>query len=420
MGAMRTQTRCIVNARSPHPVADPPIEVLPSSGASSRAVGQTMRSPPMSETPHPTRLHPASVSALWTTTVTVLLGCTYGTPRPAIGRCAVCFVAALLATVTARASEVCRFAGTTDYSGRIEATTNVNARVTDGTTTVDVIVHFIATPWPLVHIRYLMQEVSTWKSDQLQSVATNSRYLVDGHIVRQIWDLFDRGTNGLEAYRLQGKTLDDFRRKYPAFVRHWGAANFSQPWIQDYRLAGAERRPDLDLPASSVGPDLRSPLALAFYWSRWIPRIGQAATVFLPGFKKNKHLDLTFGAAEPSRYGQQVWQTSTRYPAPGFGPCIDRQGLGFDGPASHATRRLRAKRQVCGRRCDPAGGLRRDGRGAECCGRIEAALLRYGQRPAGPIPAARLAVRIVFIAEIGALSEAEIGAMMDACVPPWV
>jgi hypothetical protein len=187
----------------------------------------------------------------------------------------------------------------------------------DGTTTVDVIVQFMATPWPLVHIRYLMEEVSVWKSEQLQSVATNSRYLVGGHIVRQIWDLFERRPSGLEAYRLQGKTLDDFRRKYPAFVRHWGAEDFGQPWIQDYRLAGAERRTDLDLPASSVGPDLRSPLALAFYWSRWISRSGQAATVFLPGFKKDKRLDLTIGAAEPSHDGQHVLQTSIRYPALG-------------------------------------------------------------------------------------------------------
>jgi hypothetical protein len=269
----------------------------------------------MSETPPPTRLHSASVSALWRTTVTVLLGCAYVALRPAISRCAVCLVATLLGTVTVRASEICHFAGTTDYSGRIEVTTNVNARVTGGTPTVDVVVHFMATPWPLVHIRYLMQEVSTWKSDQLQSVATNSRYFVDGHIVRQIWDLFERGTDGLEAYRLLGKTLDEFRRKYPAFVRHWDAANFSQPWIHDYRLAGAERRPDLDLPASSVGPGLRSPLALAFYWSRWISRNGQAATVFLPGFKKDKRLDLTINAAESSRDGQQVWQTSIRYPA---------------------------------------------------------------------------------------------------------
>jgi len=226
-----------------------------------------------------------------------------------------CFVAVFLSAITARASEVCHFGGTTDYSGRVEVTTNVNARVTDGTTTVDVIVRFMATPWPFVHIRYLMQEVSTWKSDQLQSVAANSRYLMDGHIMRQTWDLFDRGTNGLEAYRLDGKTLGDFRRKYPAFVSHWAPANFGQAWVQDYRLAGAERRRDLDLPASSVGPDLRSPLALAFYWSRWIPRSGEATTVFLPGFKKDKRLDLTIGAVESSRDGQQVWQTSIRYPA---------------------------------------------------------------------------------------------------------
>jgi len=222
---------------------------------------------------------------------------------------------ALLSTINARASEVCHFAGTTDYSGRLEVTTNVNARVTDGTTTVDVIARFIATPWPLIHIHYLMEEISTWKSDQLQGVAANTRYLVDGHIVRQVWDLFDHGTNGLEAYRLQGKTLDDIRRKFPAFARHWDPADLGQPWLQDYRLAGAERRPDLDLPASSVGPDLRSPLALAFYWSRWIPRSGQTAMVFLPGFKKDKRLDLMIAAAEPSRDGQQVWQTSIRYPA---------------------------------------------------------------------------------------------------------
>jgi hypothetical protein len=243
-----------------------------------------------------------------------MLQLAFGTRGPAIRRC-VCFAAAFLGAVTAHASEICHFAGTTDYSGRIEVTTNVNARVTDGTTTVDVIVRFMATPWPFVHILYLMQEVSTSKSDQLQSVAANSRYLVDGHIVRQTWDVFYRGTSGLEAYRVQGKTLDDFRHKYPAFVSHWAPASFGQAWVQDYRLAGAERRPDLDLPASSVGPDLRSPLALAFYWSRWIPRSGQAATVFLPGFKKDKLLDLTIGAAESSRDGQQIWQTSIRYPA---------------------------------------------------------------------------------------------------------
>jgi hypothetical protein len=248
-----------------------------------------------------------------TLAVPVLWGC--DARGLVIKRCAVCLIAVLLGTITARAREVCHFAGTTDYSGRIEVSTDVNRRAADGTTTVDVIVRFMATPWPLFHVRYLMEEVSTWKSDQLQSVAANSRYILDGHIVRQTWDLFDRGTDGMEAYRLEGKRLGEFRRKYPAFVRHWGPADFGQPWVQDYRLAGAERRRDLDLPASSVAPDLRSPLALAFYWSRWIPRGGEAAAVFLPGFKKDKRVDLTIGAAAPSRDGQRVWETSIRYAA---------------------------------------------------------------------------------------------------------
>ena len=63
--------------------------------------------------------------------------------------CAACLVAALLGTITS-AGEVCRFAGTTDYSERIEVTSNINARVTDDTITVDVIVDFMATPWPPV------------------------------------------------------------------------------------------------------------------------------------------------------------------------------------------------------------------------------------------------------------------------------
>jgi hypothetical protein len=216
--------------------------------------------------------------------------------------------------MNAHAGELCHFAGTTDYAGHLNVTTNVAARASDGTMTVDVIGSFAGTPMPFVHINYLMQEISTWKSDQLQSVAVNSRYILDGHVVRQQWDLFKRGTDGLEGYRLQGKTLDDIRRRYPAFVRHWDPADFGQPWVQDYRLADAERRPDLDLPASSVRPDLRSPLALAFYWSRRIPGNGQAATVFLPGFKKDKRVELTITAAQPPREGRQLWQTTVRYP----------------------------------------------------------------------------------------------------------
>ena len=107
--------------------------------------------------------------------------------------------------MNARAGELCHFAGTTDYAGQLDVTTNVSTRAPDGTMTVDVIGRFVGTPMPFVHINYLMQEISTWKSDQLQSVAVNSRYILDGHVVRQEWDLFDTGTAGLEAVPAAGK-----------------------------------------------------------------------------------------------------------------------------------------------------------------------------------------------------------------------
>jgi hypothetical protein len=223
-------------------------------------------------------------------------------------------VAGHLSIIGAHANELCHFAGTTDYAGQLAVTTNVDTRATDGVTTVDVIGRFVGTPMPFVHITYLLQELSTWKSDQLQSVAVNSRYIVDGHIVRQLWDLFDRGSGDLEGYRLQGKTLDDIERKYPTFVRHWDPADFGQPWLEDFRQAHAERRPDLDLPATSVLPGMRSPLALAFYWSRRIPGNGEATAVFLPGYRKDKRVDLLIAAVQPPRDGQQRWQTSVRYP----------------------------------------------------------------------------------------------------------
>src|SRR5271170_2879359 len=93
--------------------------------------------------------------------------------RPAIWRWPIYFVAALLGTMNARADELCHFAGTTDYAGQLDVTTDVSTRAVDGTMTVDVIVRFAGTPMPFVHINYLMQEISTWKSDQLQSVAVN-------------------------------------------------------------------------------------------------------------------------------------------------------------------------------------------------------------------------------------------------------
>ena len=81
--------------------------------------------------------------------------------RLAIKHWPIYLAAAYLSTVNAHAAEVCHFAGTTDYSGRIAVTTKVSAHVMDNITTVDVIGRFVATPMPLVHINYLMEEFST-------------------------------------------------------------------------------------------------------------------------------------------------------------------------------------------------------------------------------------------------------------------
>ena len=224
-------------------------------------------------------------------------------------------IAAYLSAIPAFAGEVCRFAGTTDYNGQVAVTAITSTNAAEGTTTVDVRLGFKGTPMLFVHTNYLMQEISTWKATRLQSLAVNSRYRVDGRVVRQLWDVFVRGSDGLEAYRLQARAPKEFLRKHPSFAEHANPATFGRPWLRDFWRADPERRRDLDLPASSAVPDIRSPLALAFYWGERLPRTSQAATVFLPGFKKDKSVTLTIGPAGPPSDGAQPWETSVRYPA---------------------------------------------------------------------------------------------------------
>ena len=97
---------------------------------------------------------------------------------------------------------------------------------------------------------------------------------------------------------------------HPGFVQHWTPASFGQPWLQDYQAARPERRPDLDLPASDA--QTRSPLALAFYWSRFLPPAGGAAPVVLPGFKRDKESDLHFGPAVAGQ-GWLRWSAPMRH-----------------------------------------------------------------------------------------------------------
>ena len=208
-------------------------------------------------------------------------------------------------------AEVCRFAGTTNPAGHIAVVTDVTA--TNGITRVDVTAVFDLTTMFWIPIHYLVEEVSYWKAGELESVAVNTRYLIGDHIVRQLWDKFQRNADGLHAQRVQAKTLDDLQIKHPGFVQYRDPATFGQSWLQDYQSGSPERRADLDLKDAPLPPHLRSPLALAFYWIRWLPSNGQDVAVFLPGFKKDRlvHLRLSGTSAAEG----MLWQTPLRYPA---------------------------------------------------------------------------------------------------------
>lgn len=185
--------------------------------------------------------------------------------------------------------------------------------VMDGVTQVDVAVAFDAATMPWLPIRYLVEEISTWRSGTLESVAVNTRYLAGNHIVRQQWDTFQRAGDGLQARRVQAKTLADLRETHPGFVHYWDPATFGQPWLHDYQSASPERRADLDLKGAALPPGLRSPLALAFYWIRWLPRDGADVPVFLPGFKHDPLARVTVAAA-PSTSGLQ-WRVLLHHAA---------------------------------------------------------------------------------------------------------
>lgn len=211
----------------------------------------------------------------------------------------------------AASAETCRFAGTTTHDGHVTASTDVTE--TAGLLTINVTVAFTISAW-LSDARYLSQEITTWRANELQGIALNNRTIVDGQVRRQQWDVWSRTPAGLLARRVQAKTLDDFRAHHPAFVRHWSPAGFGQAWLPDYDAATPVRRPDLDLPANALPAGLRTPLALAFYWSRYLPPSGGGAPILLPGFKHDARTEVTFGPATPGD-GWHRWSAPLRHPA---------------------------------------------------------------------------------------------------------
>ncbi len=122
-----------------------------------------------------------------------------------------------------------------------------------------------------------------------------------------------RGPDGLLASRVQSKSLSEFRRRHPAFAGHWEPGRFGEPWLPDYPAAQPERRPDLDLPRTAIASDLRSPLAFAFYWSRFLAPAGGPVSIVLPSFKHNKTIMLQLSPASAGD-GWSRWSTPLHHP----------------------------------------------------------------------------------------------------------
>ena len=229
----------------------------------------------------------------------------------ALPRTARCLAAAILAAAApARAAEVCTYTGAASYDAR--ATVRTVVAEAAGLTTVTVTARLQAAPSWLLSLGYLAEEISTWRGGALQSVAVNNRYGVNGRIKRQQWDVLTRTPAGLAGERVQSTTAAEFQRRHPAFAGHWDPATFGHPWLADYAAARPERRTDLDLPASGLAPGLRTPLALAFYWSRFLPPGGAEVPVFLPGWKRDARVDEPVAPTAPG-----VWRMALRHPALG-------------------------------------------------------------------------------------------------------
>jgi hypothetical protein len=209
----------------------------------------------------------------------------------------------------AASAEVCQFTGTTDPSGTISVISSVETA--NGVTKVDVSATYDTTAYLFFHVHYLVNEITLWQGDQLQTIGINTRYLLGSHVIRQTWDVFHRDNASMRGYRVQGKTLADFERKHRGFVRYWDPTTFGRPWLDNFEAAVPERRADLDLVRSASSPKLQTPFAFTFYSIRMLRPGAAEQTIFLPGFKGEKLLTLPLTSSRSN--AGVVWQAIIKY-----------------------------------------------------------------------------------------------------------
>jgi len=96
----------------------------------------------------------------------------------------------------------------------------------------------------------------------------------------------------MAGYRVQAKTLDDFKVRHPGFVRHWDPASFWAAMVAGLRgrATRTARRPR-STPDRDARPTSGTPLPLAFFWSA-----GRGACANHPGvsagFKQDERADI--------------------------------------------------------------------------------------------------------------------------------
>jgi hypothetical protein len=205
----------------------------------------------------------------------------------------------------ARAAEECHYTGNGDYDAKIALTTLAERHGRDED--IRVLWRLSARAFVVFNLEYWVDEVSHWHDGVLQSVGLNIRYFVNGRILKQSWDVFDRTAEGFAAWRVQGKTPDIIAAKHGSFVAQWDPARFGRPWLEAYRGANPERRTDLDLHGGEAPPDLVPPFAVAFYLARGASMQTQRTALFLPGNKQQNRVDIPI-TAQTAAAGAHVWQ----------------------------------------------------------------------------------------------------------------
>lgn len=189
--------------------------------------------------------------------------------------------------------ETCSYDGDSSYSGNMKLRTKFERRADE--TTVRTFVDFSAR-YLFWRIRYLIDERDVLDSTtgRLKQLDLNIRYLVNDSVKRQMWDRFrvgwgDAAGQGrmVQAWRIQGKRQEDFKRDHPTYTHHWDPSQFGDDWFLDYDGGSPVRRADMDIPDFPM--NMVSPLLMSFFGSRFLdPSVPYDFQLFLGSDKADK------------------------------------------------------------------------------------------------------------------------------------